>query len=96
MWLRDPGSAPHGGESLVTMAKRVRAFLDRAAQFDGTTVAITHGGVIKVAIATVLDAPLASIWRIEVAPLSITEIEHFDEGWTLRRANWTAPTDEHA
>lgn len=96
VWLRDPDAAPHGGESLVTLAARVRRFLQRATELDGITIAITHGGVIKVAIASVLEAPLSSVWRIEVAPLSITEIERFDEGWTLRRVRWTAPTDEHA
>lgn len=72
------------------MAARVWRFLDRAAWFEGITIVVTHGGVIKIVVATVLEAPLRSVWRLDVSPLSVTEIERFDEGWTLRRANWTA------
>jgi broad specificity phosphatase PhoE len=87
-WLKHPDAAPHGGESLTRFASRVSDFLSRAALLEGPTVAFTHGGFIKVAVALALDAPLTSMWRVDVAPLSITELERFDEGWTLRRANW--------
>src|SRR5260221_3672429 len=49
-WLADPSSAPHGGETLTDVAARITRFLQRATTLDGTTVAVTHGGVIRVAI----------------------------------------------
>lgn len=90
-WLEDPEAAPHGGESLAEMAGRVERFLDRCMALDGTTVAVTHGGPIKAAVALALGAPLGSFWRIEVSPASVTELCRRDAGWSVMRLNWRAP-----
>jgi broad specificity phosphatase PhoE len=80
-WLSDPSSAPHGGETLADVALRVRAFLDRARTFPGTTLAITHGGVIRVAIIVASDLPLERVWTVNVEPLSLTELRFDGDGW---------------
>jgi hypothetical protein len=38
-----------------------------------------------------LGAPLDAFWRVDVAPLSITELHAHDGRWTLTRTN--APGD---
>ena len=86
-WMTDPDSAPHGGESLRVFAQRVAGWLDDQARRDGTCLAITHGGVVKVAIVHALAAPIESFWRVDCAPLSRTELNAHDGRWTLRSVN---------
>ena len=86
-WMTDPAAAPHGGESLLAVLARVRGWLDAQAALDGTAVAITHAGVVKAAVVTALDAPPAAFWRVDVAPLSITELHAHDGRWTVTRVN---------
>jgi broad specificity phosphatase PhoE len=89
-WMRDPDACPHGGESLSAFAARVAGWLDGQAAQDGCAVAITHGGVVKAALVRALGAPLEAFWRIDVAPLAITELHAHDGRWTVTRVNWTA------
>jgi broad specificity phosphatase PhoE len=86
-WMLDPDAAPHGGETLRAFAARVARWLDGEAYRDGTAVAITHGGVVKAAVAHALGAPLEAFWRIDAAPLSITELHAHDGRWTVARVN---------
>jgi broad specificity phosphatase PhoE len=86
-WMLDPGAAPHGGESLTTFAGRVGAWLDAQAALDGAAAAITHGGVVKAAVVHALGAPLPAFWRIDAAPLSVTELHAHDARWTVTRVN---------
>lgn len=86
-WMTDPDAAPHGGESLTALLTRVRTWLDEQAASDGTAIAITHGGVVKAAVVTALDAPASAFWRIDVSPLSITELHAHDGRWTVTRVN---------
>jgi broad specificity phosphatase PhoE len=87
-WMRDPDAAPHGGESLRAFAARVAAWLDEQAGRSGPAVAITHAGVVKAALIHALGAPLGAFWRIDAAPLSITELHAHDHRWTVSRVNW--------
>lgn len=86
-WMTDPDAAPHGGESLRAFAGRIAAWLDQPP--DSATV-ITHAGVVRAAVVHALGAPLEAFWRIDVAPLSVTELHCHGGGWTLTRLNHTA------
>ncbi|HST39815.1 MAG TPA: histidine phosphatase family protein [Conexibacter sp.] len=86
-WMGDPEAAPHGGESLRAFAARVAGWLDGQAAGDGATLAITHGGVVKAALVHALGAPLDAFWRIDVAPLAVTELHAHDGRWTITRTN---------
>jgi broad specificity phosphatase PhoE len=86
-WMLDPHARPHGGESLATFAARVSRWLDCQAQLDGRAVAVTHAGVVKAAVVHALGAPLDAIWRIDAAPLAITELHAHDGRWTVTRVN---------
>lgn len=87
LWMTDPGSAPHGGESLLDFAARVTAWLARQMERDGSCVAITHGGVVKAAVVDALGAPIEAFWRVDCSPLSATEL-HADGGrWRLSSVN---------
>jgi broad specificity phosphatase PhoE len=86
-WMTDPDSAPHGGESLTDFVRRVAFWLDGQAQRTGNAVAVTHAGVVKGALVHALGAPIESFWRIDVAPLAITELHGHDGRWTISRVN---------
>ena len=87
-WMTDPDATPHGGESLTALLSRVRSWLAlQAAVASGTAIAITHAGVVKAAVVCALDAPPIAFWRIDVAPLSITELHAHDQRWTVTRVN---------
>lgn len=90
-WYADPDQAPHGGESATVLRARAGQVLTRAAGLGGTTLAFTHGGFVRAAVVAALDLPNALFWKLDVAPLSVTELHHHEPGsWRLVRLNWTA------
>jgi broad specificity phosphatase PhoE len=91
-WMTDADAAPHGGESLTVFCARVGAWLDAEAVRDGRAVAVTHGGVVKAAVVHALGAPVMSFWRLDVAPLAITELHAHDGRWTVTRLNVATAT----
>ena len=78
-WLGDLDAAPHGGESMRTVEKRVLAGRDRivASHTGRTVVAVSHVTPIKTLVAHALEAPLEAIYRMELAPASVTVISYF-------------------
>ena len=86
-WFDDPRAVPHGGESIGQMVERVRRLLDRVRNDPGTTGAVTHAGVIRAAVVVALEAPEKSFWRIDIAPLSVTELHSSGYGWRLACVN---------
>jgi broad specificity phosphatase PhoE len=86
-WMTDPDATPHGGESLTSLLARVGAWLEAQAALSGSAVAITHAGVVKACVVTALGAPPEAFWRIDVAPLSITELHAHDGRWTVTKVN---------
>jgi broad specificity phosphatase PhoE len=86
-WMLDPGSAPHDGESLRDFATRIGRWLESQTQADGAAAVITHGGVVKAAVVNALGAPFEAFWRIDAAPLSVTELHWHEACWTLTRLN---------
>ena len=93
--ITDPSATPHGGESLRAFAARVAGWLDAQAHLDGRAVAITHGGVVKAAVVHALGAPLEAFWRIDCAPLSITELHAHDRRWTVTRVNSVSNSERY-
>ena len=83
-WIRDPASAPHGGESIPQVLERVAAWMRERGREPGHTVAITHATVIRAAIVHVIEAQLPSFWRIDVLPLSRTDFRTNGRRWVLR------------
>lgn len=82
-WLTDPAAVPHGGESVTDMIHRVGLWLS-SLDGSGRIVAVTHPAVIRAAIVAALEAAPASFWRIDVGPLSRTELRGNAGRWNLR------------
>jgi broad specificity phosphatase PhoE len=74
LWLSDLSAAPHGGETLADLSRRVSAWIDETLAGRGHAVAVTHAPVIRAAVVHVLEAPAAAFWRIDIAPLSIVTV----------------------
>nr|WP_256669178.1 histidine phosphatase family protein [Pseudomonas sp. C2B4] len=80
-WLADPGSAPHGGESVTQVVERVAAWLATLEATPGHVVAVTHPFIIRAALTSVLRASAFNL--IDVEPLSAIELR-FNGCWRLR------------
>ena len=83
-WMSNPSSAPHGGESIEQLMARVAAWMREPVRAKIHTVAVTHASVIRAAIVYVIGAQLQSFWRIDVVPLSLTDLRTNGRRWVLR------------
>jgi len=82
-WLDSMGYAPPGGgESILEVQRRVEAALGRTlASYAGKTiVVVSHVNPIKLAVRYCLDAPLACINRMLLAPASLTTLSFYESG----------------
>jgi len=93
-WISNPSSAPHGGESIPQVMERVAAWIREPGRDKIHTVAITHAAVIRAAIVHVIEAQLQSFWRIDVAPLSLTDLRTNGRRWVLRSMGPMTPSEE--
>ncbi|MFD6532821.1 bifunctional RNase H/acid phosphatase [Streptomyces sp. NPDC060184] len=82
-WLTDPRAEPTGGgESFVEVADRVAVARDRlAAAYAGRTVLlVSHVTPIKTLVRLALGAPPESMFRMELAAASLSEVAHYADG----------------
>jgi ribonuclease H / adenosylcobalamin/alpha-ribazole phosphatase len=82
LWLGSLDHAPGGGESFRAVEKRVLAARDRvvSAHSGKTIVVMSHVTPIKTLVAHALDAPLLSVYRMELAPASVSVLTYFEGG----------------
>ncbi len=94
-WLGSLDHPPGGGESFRGVEKRVLASLDRLlGEYAGRTVlVVSHVTPIKVLVARALGAPLESVYRMEMAPASVTVLSFFDDGNAAMRMFNARPTE---
>ncbi len=82
-WLGSLDVAPGGdGDSFQEMDQRVRRTRDRLLSgYRGKAVlAVTHVTPIKLLVSMALGAPLEAVYRMELAPASVTVISWFEDG----------------
>lgn len=81
-WLGSVDVVPGGtGESLRAVEERVLAARDRclAEHVGRTVVVVSHVTPIKTMLAHTLEAPLQAMYRMELAPASVSVIVHWPE-----------------
>ncbi|MGW6062949.1 histidine phosphatase family protein [Streptomyces sp. NPDC055189] len=84
-WLRDPRSAPHGGESLLAFISRIGGWLDTRPVDDGSRIlAVAEPAVVRAALVYALKAPPSTYWNIDVRPLSTVTLAGHGGRWNLR------------
>jgi ribonuclease H / adenosylcobalamin/alpha-ribazole phosphatase len=89
-WLGSTSVAPPGGESFDAVDRRVRLARDKllARHPEGTILVVSHVTPIKTLVRVSLGAPAAAIYRMELSPASVTEIQWYSNGTaSLRRFN---------
>jgi broad specificity phosphatase PhoE len=82
-WLADPAAAPHGGESIEHLIRRIGAWLGGQREVK-STIAVTHPAVIRSAIVHALHIPAQAFWRFDIAPLTVTDLRFSRNVWTVR------------
>ncbi|CAM5526197.1 histidine phosphatase family protein [Streptomyces cyaneofuscatus] len=106
-WIGDPSAAPHGGESLRALVERVGGWLDgtgagdtRAAgdgagATDRSVLAVAEPAVVRAAVVHALALPVEAFWRLDVAPLVLTELSGRSGRWNVRLGRpLTAPQED--
>ncbi|MFI5973379.1 histidine phosphatase family protein [Streptomyces sp. NPDC051452] len=83
-WLTDPESAPHGGESVRDLCGRLANWLADMARTDGRTLAVVEPDVVRAVVVRALGMPDAAFWRLDVPPLTVTELSGRSGRWNLR------------
>ena len=81
-WLGSMDIAPGGGDSIAAMDQRVRRARDRllAGYPEKSVLAVSHVTPIKLMVRMALGAPLEAVYRMELAPASVSVISWFADG----------------
>lgn len=84
LWLSDPRSTPHGGESLLAFISRIGRWLDTRPADDGSAVvAVAEPAVVRAALVYSLKAPPSAYWNVDVRPLSTVRLSGQPGRWSL-------------
>ncbi|MFT8676290.1 histidine phosphatase family protein [Acetobacter sp.] len=88
-WAVGATECPPEGESMIDVCARVGRLLDRlAADYAGQDiVAVSHGGVIRAALAHALRIHAETALHFSVQNLSLTILERLDAGWRVVTVN---------
>ena len=86
-WLDSTAIAPPRGEAIDAVRERVLEARDRLIEqhAEKTVVVVSHVTPIKLLVADALGAPMTSIYRMELAPASVTTIQWWPDGATSLR-----------
>lgn len=81
LWQADPSISPPDGESYESLRHRITAVQQRLVnRYRGDTICVvTHSRPIAMFAASVLDAPLAALYRLQVDNAGISEIDYYEE-----------------
>lgn len=85
-WLGDPSAAPHGGESLRDLVGRIGGWLDSLGGPDAPDagfLAVAEAAVVRAAVVHGLRLPAEAFWRLDVAPLTLTELSGRSGRWNV-------------
>ncbi|MGW1379677.1 histidine phosphatase family protein [Streptomyces sp. NPDC002446] len=82
-WLCDPDFDKHGGESLRRLCDRIADWLTRMALDAGRVVAVVEPDVVRAAAVCALRVPADAFWRMDVPPLTVTELSGRGGRWNL-------------
>jgi probable phosphoglycerate mutase len=86
-WLDSPAVPPPNGESMEATRARTLTARDRlvAAHPEQTVVVVSHVTPIKLLVAEALGAPIEAIYRMDLAPASITALQWWPDGGASMR-----------
>lgn len=89
-WIAQRSVAqPPGGEAFTQVAQRAMAGLHRLRELHpgNTVLVLSHGDVIKAALASCLGLSLDNLERFDIEPASVSVLVSAGEGWKVRAVN---------
>jgi len=87
-WMERPTTVTFpGGESFALLKKRALAALDRIRAANDCAVVVTHGGVIRAALAEWLSMPDEAIFRLDQRYCGVTIVDWLDGVPVVRLLN---------
>jgi broad specificity phosphatase PhoE len=89
-WVEQRSIAqPPGGEAFAQVAQRAMAGMQRLRGLHpaATVLVLSHGDVIKAALACSLGLSLDHLERFDIAPASMSVLSAAGEGWQVRALN---------
>jgi broad specificity phosphatase PhoE len=89
-WIERRSTAqPPGGEAFGQVAQRAMAGLDRLRQLHPaqTVLVLSHGDVIKAALASCLGMSLDDLEQFDIDPASMSVVAGAGAGWKVRLVN---------
>lgn len=94
-WMERPTTVTFpGGESFALLKERALAALDRIRAAHNCAVVVTHGGIIRAALAEWLSMPDEAIFRLDQSYCGISVVDWLDEVPVVRAVNtgaWPQP-----
>lgn len=80
-WFADMAASPPGGESFLTVKARVLEALARLLKKHAgkTVVVVSHVTPIKTLVAHAVDAPLESLFRMELSPAAVSVLSFYED-----------------
>ena len=89
---KDLGYAPKGGESTRDVSARMAKFFDeiRSKHLNETVLVVSHGGVLRAAMVSLLGMPLEGNWSFVFGNCGLTMVDTFEDNAVLRLFNDTS------
>jgi broad specificity phosphatase PhoE len=90
-WPTSAAERPEGGESFEDVILRVGLEIERLARLHAgqDVIAVCHGGVIRAAVANVLELGGEQALRLTIGNISLTRIERRGTAWRVVSVNET-------
>ncbi|SHM21457.1 histidine phosphatase family protein [Cryptosporangium aurantiacum] len=95
-WLAGVGSGVASGPASGVASGVASGPASGVASGPARTVAVTHPSVVKAMLVVALGAPPAAFWRLDVAPLTRTDLSGRPGAWTVRRTAERLPRGHDA
>ncbi|WP_331753276.1 histidine phosphatase family protein (plasmid) [Streptomyces sp. NBC_00637] len=95
-WMMDPEAAPHAGESVEDLCRRVAGWMDGLADDSGRVLAVVEQAVARASVLNALAAPVRSFWRVDVPPLAVVRFTGRAGRWNLRMGALADDNDQAA
>ncbi|NED20624.1 histidine phosphatase family protein [Streptomyces sp. SID9913] len=86
-WLTDPDAAPHGGETVRELCRRIAHWLSALPPDTGRALAIAEPAVVRALLVHAWSAPVRAFRTLRVPPLYTVSLTWRDGVWGARPAD---------